>query len=436
MRHATALLVTATCAWLCPAYGQADDKLVLLIPNLFGPQGLVVDSEARLPSGETHSAHFNSVFQAEFRQFNIALASQLTAVPLPSPASGFTYTFDPALAESGLFRRTTQSFGPILADRAETVGRRKLAVGISYQRFTFDRLEGVDLDNLNAVFTHDEATPGGRADVVTTVNALEATVSQLTAFLNYGLTDRVDVSLALPLLDTSLTVVSEATVRRIGTIDPRVHFFRDPSGGIGNVRSFRSSGSATGIGDVLMRVKANVWHRRSGGLALGLEGRLPTGDEEDLLGSGTLGLKPFLALSINRGRVAPHLNVGYQWNGDSVLAGDVRTGAKADFPDQFSYAAGVDVGVGARATVAVELLGRRVSASPRLVSETFQALDGRTTFPNLRFLRNSFHQADAAVGFKANPVGRLLVDFNLLLALNDSGLRDRVTPLLGIEYTF
>ena len=33
-------------------------------------------SEAKLPDGSTHSAHFNSAFQTEFTQFNIALASQ------------------------------------------------------------------------------------------------------------------------------------------------------------------------------------------------------------------------------------------------------------------------------------------------------------------------------------------------------------------------
>jgi hypothetical protein len=40
------------------------------------------------------------------------------------------------------------------------------------------------------------------------------------------------------------------------------------------------------------------------------------------------------------------------------------------------------------------------------------------------------------VGFKLNLVQRLLVDVNVLFKLNDNGLRDKVTPLLGLEYTF
>jgi len=70
------------------------DKLSTIFTNIYGSSGLIVDSLRVLPTGQTHSAHFNSAFQAEFTQFGVALTSQLAAVPLPSPASGFTYEFD------------------------------------------------------------------------------------------------------------------------------------------------------------------------------------------------------------------------------------------------------------------------------------------------------------------------------------------------------
>ena len=41
-----------------------------------------------------------------------------------------------------------------------------------------------------------------------------------------------------------------------------------------------------------------------------------------------------------------------------------------------------------------------------------------------------------AAGLKFNPVGRLLVDVNVLFKLDSAGLRDKVTPLVGIEYAF
>ena len=89
---------------------QRAPTLSQIFQDLFGPNGLVVDSEAVLPDGSTHSGHFNSAFQSNFTQFNVALASQLTSLPLPSPASGFTYRFD---SSTGTFVRSSQSFGPI-----------------------------------------------------------------------------------------------------------------------------------------------------------------------------------------------------------------------------------------------------------------------------------------------------------------------------------
>jgi hypothetical protein len=40
------------------------------------------------------------------------------------------------------------------------------------------------------------------------------------------------------------------------------------------------------------------------------------------------------------------------------------------------------------------------------------------------------------VGLKVNAAGKLLFDLNVLFKMDEGGLRDRVTPLLGIEYSF
>jgi hypothetical protein len=430
-------LVAVAVACLLPsaAGAQGSDKLGLVVPHLFGTSGLTVDSDARLPTGETHSGHFNNAFQSNFTQFNTALASQLTSVPLPSPAGGFTYTFDASL---GTFKRTTESFGPILAERSETLGKKKFAFGVSYQSFSFDTIEGMDLEAIPAVFTHDNPVAGtGRDDLVTTVNSIRASTSQFTAFLTYGLSDHIDVSFALPIVDAELSAVSEATVRRIGTSsNTLVHYFRDANGERGSTQQFRSSGSATGIGDVLVRVKASAVR----GLAVGADVRLPTGDEENLLGSGTLGVRPFLALShsakAGQRMLAPHLNVGYQWNGDSVVAGDIALGVKGNLPDQITYSAGFDFGLNKQLTLAVDLLGRTVIDSQRLSPVTFRALNGTSTFDDIQFEQASFSVLDGAVGLKVNGGGNFLLDFNLLFKLNDAGLRDKVVPMVGGEFSF
>lgn len=429
-------LSTALGLALAAAPLSADEKLVSIIPTLYGPGGLVVDSEARLPSGETHSAHFNSHFQSEFTQFNIALASQLTSVPIPSPASGFTYEFDPGLGELGVYKRSTRSFGPILAERAETVGRGRWSLGLSVQHFSFDTIEGVDLGAIPAVFSHDGASPGGRADVVTTVNAIEASVDQYTGFVTYGLAEGLDVSLAIPVVRTRLRAASEATIQRIGTTDPRVHFFADGSGGFGSVRRFASEGEASGLGDLLVRGKRTLTRGGSRALALMLDVRLPTGDAEDFLGAGALGLRPFVAASFSHGRLSPHLNVGYQWNGRSVLAGDAASGTKEPLPAQLLYVAGVDFGLSDRVTVALDLVGRTVFDTPRLTQRTFTAVEGPFTSPDIRLERRSLSSLDGSVGLKANALGKVLVHVNVSFKLNEAGVRDSVTPLIGCEYGF
>ncbi len=409
-------------------------SLATLFTDLYGPTGLVLDSLATLPGEQPHSAHFNSDFQFNFNQFSTALVNQLVSVPLPSPASGFTYRFDSTL---GVFERTTQSFGPILADRADTIGAHRVSFGFAIQRFTFDTVEGMDLHRIPAVFTHDNAfLRGGREDVVTTANAIDLSVTQSITFVTMGITDRLDVSLAVPLVSNNLKVVSAATIHRLGTTNPLTHFFRQANGEVGESRIFTAVGSASGLGDLMVRLKQAVSKRASGGVAMGLDIHMPTGDEMNLLGSGAPGLEPFAIWSTTFEKVAPHVNVSYRWNGSSVLAGNPGIGQSADFPDQVGYSAGADLSVNPRLTLAFDVLGRYLLKAKRLRQEQFHALDGRSIFPNIAFTRDSFSVLSGAVGMKAALLDRLLVDVNLLFKLDEHALRDKVTPLIGLEYAF
>ena len=409
------------------------DDLATLFIDLYGPDGLIVDSLATLPGQQPHNAHFRSDFQTNFSQFATALVNQLVTVPLPSPASGYTFEFDPTV---GVFQRSTQSFGPLLSERADTVGSGRIAFGSAFQRFTFDSIEGLDLGQVPAVFQHDNAQLlGGREDVVTTSNSIEARVHQLTTFLTIGVTNDFDVSVAVPIISNDLKVVSEATIQRLGTTDPLTHFFVLPNGEIGNERIFTATGSSSGLGDVTIRLKNRV-ARLYGNLAVALDVRVPTGDAMQLLGSGAAGLRPFLIWSHTIQNAAPHLNVGYQWNGSSVLAGDPARGFSAGFPDEVVYAVGADIGVNARFTVAFDLLGRYVLNAKRLMQEQFHAFDGVSTFPNIAFVEDSFGSLRGSAGAKAALGENLLLDMNLMFALDEHGLTDRVTTLVGIEYAF
>ena len=389
--------------------------------------------------GSTHAAHFNSAFQSEFRLVNVALTSQLATVPLPSPASGFTYHFD---AATGTFVRSTRSFGPILAERAETIGRGKIAFGYTYQFFSYDQLDGVSLANIPGGL-HPRQLRGrrrphrrrrhqqhhrGDGHPAHRRPHLRVVGSRRRLARGAGGADR-------------LSLLSNATIHRIGTgSDLGIHYFRDPDaiGGYGSTRQYFAEGSAGGVGDLVARVKATMMREGSRALAAGLDVRMPTGDEQNLLGSGAIGVRPFVAFSASIGAFAPHANAAYQWNGESLIGGSVREGIKADLPDQFVYALGADVLVAPRLSVVLDLFGQRVVSSPRLtaISSTRSGVAGTVTLDDIRFVNESYWTSAGGFGLKANVAPQMLLTFNLRFAISDGGLTDRLSPLLGMEWAF
>lgn len=444
MRRAAVIAVAALVAvasFRSKVYA-GDPKLAFLLPlSLYGPEGLVVDSDALLPNGQSHAAHFNSSFQAQFAQtsiaLNSALAGGLAALAAPSPASGFTYTFNPS---AGVFTRSTESYGPVLGERAETIGRHMISTAIVYQHFNFDRVGDLDLDDLPYVFSHDNPALGGRADVIVAPLSLSLVQDQTTLLVDWGAAATLDLAIAVPVVRTELQALARAQILRLGTeSNPQVHYFLGPLGEIGLTRDYRASGSATGLGDVLLRAKKSLKRAQGGqgaGLALGFEVRLPTGDEENLLGAGALGLRPLLIASLSRGRFAAHVNASYQWNGDSVLAGNIVIPEKASLPDIARYSAGVDVGASRQATFSLDLLGTHSIDAVRLSRSTYMALDGVTQFPSLNFAAGSTSAIDLALGGKFNVGGKLLLDASALWSLKNTGLRDRFVTMLALEYSF
>lgn len=456
-----AVLLTLVCLLCCNTMlsaqsgcgTAASSKVVCVIPQLFGAGGLTLPNPF-------HSAHFNSDFQAEFTPFTAALGSQLTLVPIASPASAITFSFDRTL---GVVTRSTGSLGPILTERSETIGRHKLFVAFTYQHFGFDSIDGVDLHAIPAVFTHIDTAPPAlpspgqplfERDFITTRNNINLKVEQFTAFATFGLTNRIDASIAIPILDVKMNVTSQATIVRNSTADPTfgwAHFF-DPACATNTIpipasflacqaasthNSFVNGSGATGIGDIVFRGKATLWKGERAGIAAAVDVRVPTGDELNLLGTGAPGVKPFVIASY-RARVSPHVNVGYQWNGDSVLAGNVITGTKGKLPNQFLYAGGVDIGVSKRLSVSGDILGQHVFDGPRVVKTTYTDILGANhpDIPQIAIATNSYNITDAAIGAKLSPWRNLVLSGNLLIKLDSGGLRANLVPLVGVSYTF
>ncbi len=82
--------------------------------------------------------------------FVVLIRTELAALPISSPAGGFTYRLDPAI---GANVRTTQSFGPFFTERSLTVGKRLIAFNVSFSDAAFSAIDGRNLGNGTLVAT-------------------------------------------------------------------------------------------------------------------------------------------------------------------------------------------------------------------------------------------------------------------------------------------
>jgi hypothetical protein len=333
-----------------------------------------------------------------------------------------------------VFQRTTQSFGPILAERAETIGARRVSFGFAAQRFTFDTVEGIDLNKVPAVFTHDNAQLlGGRQDVVTTVNSITASVSQFTTFVTLGVTDHFDVSIAVPVVANSLKVVSDATIQRLGTTNPLTHFFRLSDGEtVGNRRTFTAAGSASGLGDVTVRLKSAIAHAAR--VDLRPVSTSGTGDEMNLLGAARR--------RSSRSRSSRRASRTFLRTRCRLSVGRIeraRRRSRNRDVGELSRSGAMPLAqrcvINSHFTLVFDLLGRYVIDARTAPSQDFHALDA-SVYQNVTFRRDSFQMLNGSISAKVNVFGHLLVDANLLFSLDSHGVRDKITPLVGFEYSF
>jgi hypothetical protein len=394
----------------------------------------------------SHAAHFIGADSPQFlamQQFSAELASELSSFPVASAAGGFTYRFDPEL---GIFTRATDSFGPVYADRADTIGKGKFNVGLNFSHFTFDSVNDLDLrdGDLRLVFTHEDTNHDGHnetlffeGDVITAQLFLKIETDVTAFVLSYGVSDRFDVGLVVPLVSVDMQAETQAQIQRIATnpTAPAIHTFRNGTA----EDAFTQSGSASGLGDMVVRAKWQIVRgTEGGGLALLGDVRLPTGDERDLLGTGATRGIVFLVGSLQLGKFSPHGNVGYGISSDGPEG--------LEIPEELDYKVGFDWALNPRLTIAADVLGR-VLYDATVVSvenETFEANISPTPppqivtaeFPRLVTSTEDSHRMVGSFGLKLNPFGTFVVTLNGLFPLNDEGLRDDFSPLVAVDWSF
>jgi hypothetical protein len=403
-------------------------------------------------------------------RLNTSLAQAVAQLPLPSPVSGFVLIYD----KSGNPSEESENLGSVLTERGSTLGRHKLFLAFTYQRFVFETIDNIKLSNLPSVYqlpTQPGPQPGDvTEEFAAAKNIIGLNINQYTGIIAFGLTRRIDVSVTVPVERVSLSagnsnlqhasfpIISLGGGRGLG---PSVADSPSPNTTI-------IAGSASGVGDLLANVKGAIINGEKSKLAFGMEVRFPTGDEYNLLGTGTYGFKPYVVFS-RLGRVTPHVNLGYRWNGFSALyvnpcffglSNNPTNCAESanlptnKLPGSIDYSVGVDVGIVRRVTGIADFIGQYYFNDPRVTKPVSASSAGIPNIP----IGNSGNDAnvaqfnssptigvatqnlavdDLALGLKWNPAGKLILSANALIRLDDGGLRpNRFVPLVGVSYRF
>lgn len=361
----------------------------------------------------------------------IRLASnQLSSFPLASASGGFTWTIDTA---SGAATRTSNSFGPIFAERPLTIGRKRLNVGSNFQHVTFDHLEERSLRGGEIVGYLSAPLFVGSYIFFADSLDLKVTTDTLNAFATYGVTDSFDIGVAVPVnrVEMNATLTSRVGTTLTGINDSRPL-----------VRE--TSGTASGIGDIVIRMKYNMLKGDSWGIAESVDVRLPTGDELNLLGIAGPQVKLTLIGSSTLGALSPHANVAYTISGGNA-GGDPRElisrPEEIDYviapPEEINYAVGADLALLPRATVAADVVGRVMRRAGTMTWGPAFSEPEFAQYQQFDFTAGrDLHLVLGSVGIKANPFKNLLVTANVLFPLTKNGLTDRLTWMAGVDYSF
>jgi hypothetical protein len=393
----------------------------------FGECGLPLCLDNSVNATNGHGNHFvpdiiaNNGAILEF--LTDAIAASAANLPLSATTSGVTFRF-----VGGLPVRTSSSLGPIFGERAQTLGKGRFVVGANMSGLNFTSLRGVPLNQIVLNFSHDDVDPPGLGqplrenDILQVRLDLSVNLLVSTFFATWGLSDKVDVGLAVPVVHTGLTGRSTGQFFPFGI--PTSHFFAGDSANPVLSASAATFGFTTGLGDIALRTKWSVHDDERAALAVMADARMPTGSEADLTGSGHFSLRGLLLASARLGDFSPHVNLGYAMRGGRN--------------DAFLATGGFDQAMSAWATIAVDVVsewqvGESSLRLPGLVTIEYPVTRHvtPTNIPNIRD-----HRVSGSFGMKFRTPGGPIVVANALMPLRRGGLESRFVWTLGIDGNF
>lgn len=350
------------------------------------------------------------------------------SLPQPSASGGVAYSFDPVTAN---FRREPATFGQLYLDRADTLGARRFNLSFAYTYTELDELEGMKARSLR----HPAPIPFD--DLLAAVEiphfGVKAAVHGFLFGFGYGVTDNLDVNVAVPVLYSDIRTSIDVAAAAVSTEGELLRFSDHVTNNTHDVD----------IGDVVLRGKYRFLELDDLHAAGGLVLRLPSGNEHDLQGAGYVEVAPALFLSTRI--FEPARWVGLQGHANTAIginASDVDS-------SEARWGVGMDWRITDSATAAVAFLGRHPFARigepgsfqfPRCTSDLATcAADPSVrqgTLPLFGLTGDRTNYYTASVGGRLGLWRDTVFAFvNVAIPLNDGFVRVKPIPLAGIEAT-
>lgn len=352
-----------------------------------------------------------------------SISSTLGNLPVSSATSSeiFSFVNGVPVAEQG-------SSGPIFGERAQTLGQGRFVLGAAMTGLSFDQIRGVNLSDVELNFVHQNVgaaefgDPAFEQDVIEVSTDMTLDVQAISVGATFGITSRIDFGVIVPFITAKLQGTSDARVISPSANSPHAFGSQDnPS----PTASSAADGSASGVGDVAARLKVNLMQTATGGFSILGEVRLPTGDEENFLGSGETVVRALGIFSSRQGNFTPHVNAGVIYRtGEASTTGVVVN-------------AGFDQLISPNVTLAIDLLGN-LQMGERIGFPTEAVFDvpAGETVELTNIPDADDHIVDLSVGgkFTASPNVRMIT--NVFVPLNSGGLRTSLGWTAGLELDF
>lgn len=348
------------------------------------------------------------------------LISDLTALevataPLGTPTAGIVFRFE----DDQSFDRQQLNFVPLLLGRAATAGRSTAMFGFNVTTASYDTVSGLPLDSLSV------ASFQGRAPIVTS-STLDLSVDTLTVtgLGTFGVTDNLDVGVAVPVVAVTL---GGAMLQQEAATGMAV---------------FPVDASSVGLGDIGVTAQYRLWAGANipDGLTARVTLRAPTGDANELRGVDTWRTLASATASRGFGRLSLHGTAGYEsWSSSVALQNTLPANVVETWllKDQVQVGGGLELAASSFLTVSFEGLWRRVGRTGQLESRSVAAPAPGVGIASAELLGvgpGGLEKTIMVPGISINIQENTMLTFQTIVSLSDTGMRDKIIPMIGLSW--